>query len=58
MVTSEIQSINNILVDQSSEEPGDKWDELLLVEDLVDTEAQVIGDNDDDDIDIHFLDEL
>ena len=58
MVTSEIQSINDTLVDQSGEEPGDKQDKLLLVEDLVDTEAEVIGDNDDDDIDIHFLDEL
>ena len=47
-----------MIVDQPGEEPGNKWDELLLAGDLVDTEAQVIGDDDGDDIDIHFLDEL
>ena len=41
MVTLEIQSINGTLVGQTGEEPGDGWDEL--VEDLADTEAQVVG---------------
>ena len=53
MVTSEIQSIDGTLVRQTGEEPGG-WDEL--VEDLADTEAQVVGD--DDDVDIPFFDEL
>ena len=55
MVTSEIQSIDGALVGQTGEESGCGWDEL--VEDLADTEAQVVGD-DDDDIDVPFFDEL
>ena len=55
MVTSEMQSMDSTLVGQAGEEPGGGWDEL--VEDLADTEAQVV-DNDNDDIDIPFFDEL
>ena len=55
MVTSEIQSINGMLVGQTGEEPGDGWDEL--VEDLADTEAQVVG-NDNDNVDIAFFNKL
>ena len=53
MVTTEIQSIDGTLVGQTGEEPSG-WDELI--EDLADTEAQVVGD--DNDIDIFFFDEL
>ena len=55
MVTSEIQSLDGTLVGKTGEEPGGGWDEL--VEDLADTEAQVVGD-DDEDVDIPFFDEL
>ena len=55
MVTSEMQSMDSTLVGQAGEEPGGGWDEL--VEDLADTEAQVVGD-DDDNIDVPFFDEL
>ena len=55
MVTSEIQSINGALVGQTGEESGCGWDEL--VEDLADTEAQVVGNNNDN-VNVPFFDEL
>ena len=55
MVTSEIQSINGALVGQTAEESGCGWDEL--VEDLADTEAQVVG-GDNNNIDVPFFNEL
>ena len=56
MVISEIQDMDRTssVAAQTGEEPGDGWDELI--EDLDDTEAQVV--DDDDMVEISFVDGL